>query len=104
MIFQKRGMWKISGHAQKYATYEEAEAVLARLGIQAEKAALASAVVAEAAAEVQKAALVERLEKLAQLAEDSTPFEKMIAKNICTTCNLEPCECFIYTKKMDLGD
>jgi hypothetical protein len=101
MIFEKRGMWKISGRAQSYATLEEA---LARLGIQAEKATLASAVVAEAAAEVQKAALVERLEKLAQLAEDSTPFEKMIAKNICTICDMEPCECFTYIRKTDLGD
>ena len=101
MIFQKRGMWKISGYPEKYATIEEAEAVLAKLGIQTQKAAENKATI-----ELKKAKIDEedRLKKLSQLAEDSTPYEKMILKNICTTCYLEPCECFTYTKKMDLGD
>lgn len=104
MIFQKGSMWKISGYPQKYATLEEAQAVLAKLGIQAEKVEAAKAV--EAQKEIESAKIVEadRLERLAKLSLDSTPFEKMIEKNICTTCDMEPCECFTYTKKTDLGE
>ncbi len=103
MIFQKRGLWKISGHAQKYATREEAEIVLAKMQ---KNTAKLEEVEKEKAIEEKKQEAVreeERLEKLKQLAEDSTPYEKMIAKNICLICNLEPCECFTSTKKTEAG-
>lgn len=103
MIFQKGSMWKISGHPQKYATYEEALLVSEKLGIKAEKAAAVEAAAEESRKAAADAAEEERLKKLADLASDSTPYEKMIAKNICTTCDMEPCECFTYTKKTELG-
>jgi hypothetical protein len=104
MIFKKGDRWKISGYASSYATLVEAERVLAKLGLQA--TAIAEKVASEAIKEAEKVAIaeIERLEKLSKLAIDSTPYEKMIAKNICTTCDMEPCECFTYTKKTDLGD
>ncbi len=100
MIFQKRGMWKISGHPQKYSTFEEAQAVLDRMQKTEQKISAA----AEAQKIAEKAAYEkDREEKLKQLAEDSTPLEVMIAKNICLICNLEPCECFTYTKRTEAG-
>jgi hypothetical protein len=103
MIFQKRGLWKISGHAQKYATLEEAESALAKIQ---SKIAMIEAKEMEKVIEEEKKELAreqERQEKLKQLSEDSTPYEKMIAKNICLICDLEPCECFTYTTKMEVG-
>ena len=104
MIFQKGDMWKISGSSQKYATRKEAESVLAvKLAVEERRQ--------EGLEEKKKESLLvmqdvlkERAKKLLLLTENSTPFEIMIAKNICTTCNLEPCECFIFTKKTDLGE
>ena len=103
MIFKKHGMWKISGHPQKYATFEEAEIVLAKLQKNAVKL---EEIEKAKVAEVERKEVIaykEREEKLKQLSADSTPYEVMIAKNICLICNLEPCECFTYTKKMEVG-
>jgi len=100
MIFQKNGLWKISGHPQKYTTFEEAQKVFNEA--QAQKTLKLET--AKAKEDLEKAAYEkEREEKLKQLAEDSTPYEIMIAKNICLICNLEPCECFTYTKKTEVG-
>lgn len=100
MIFEKRGMWKISGRPEKYATYEEAQSVLAKIDVNA-----ANKLKAKQSIENEKAAKAEqdRLEKLKNLAEDSTPLERMIVKNICKLCNLEPCECFTSIKKTEPG-
>lgn len=103
MIFEKRGMWKISGYPEKYATYAEAAKALESLGIQQQKVEIAKAVSAEEEKKKVEAAEAERLKRLAQLSEDSTPYEKMIAKNICTICDMEPCECFTSIKKTELG-
>jgi hypothetical protein len=89
-------MWKISGYPQKYETFEEAERILAKI----ERRALLDA---DMKAEQSESYAKEREEKLKQLAEDSTPYEIMIARNICLICNLEPCECFTYTKKTEAG-
>lgn len=96
MIFQKGNMWKISGYPQKYETFEEAERILAKI----ERRALLDA---DMKAEQSESYAKEREEKLKQLAEDSTPYEIMIAKNVCLICNLEPCECFTYTKRTEAG-
>jgi len=103
MIFEKRGMWKISGYPEKYATFEQAQSALEKINAGAakevevklneEKVRLAEAAKAEE----------DRLEKLKTLLEDSTPYEKMIAKNICKLCNLEPCECFTSIRKTGRG-
>ena len=103
MIFEKRGMWKISGYPEKYATYEQAAAVLDTLGIQAEKATSAKAASVEENKKKAAAAEADRLERLSKLSVDSTPYEKMIAKTICTTCDMEPCECFTSIKKTEPG-
>lgn len=103
MIFQKGNMWKISGHPQKYTTLEEAEKALAIINKNVAK--INEIEKQKEAEQEQQAALAEeeRLKKLSQLAVDSTPFEKMIAKNICKLCNLEPCECFTSIKKTEVG-
>ena len=92
MIFQKGGMWKISGYAQKYATYEEATAALNKINKIVEKKVAEAVTIKERMEVAAKAAMEEAIAK-ADLAEDSTPYEKMILKNICLICNLEPCEC-----------
>lgn len=103
MIFEKRGTWKISGRPERYATYEQAAAVLEKLGILEEKAVSAKAISIEENKKKAAAAEADRLERLAKLSFDSTPYEKMIAKNICTTCDMEPCECFTSIKKTEPG-
>ena len=96
MIFQKGDGWKVSGHPKRFSTLEEAESFLAKKTA----AANLTAEVAQAAVEAEAAA---HEEKLKLLREESTPFEKMIARNICLICNLEPCECFTYTKRTEAG-
>lgn len=103
MIFQKGNMWKISGYPEKYTTLEAAEKALSIINKNVANAQKIEE--QKEAIQRQQVALAEeeRLKKLTQLAEDSTPFEKMIAKNICKLCNLEPCECFTSIKKTELG-
>lgn len=100
MIFQKGDGWKISGYPQKYETREKAEAILAKL-----TARQSMVEELETQKNEEKRVLVEkeREERLKKLAEDSTPYEAMIARNVCLICNLEPCECFTYTEKMEVG-
>ena len=100
MIFEKRGMWKISGYPQKYATREEAEAILAKLTA---RQSMVEELETQKNEELRILAEKEREERLKKLAEDSTPYEVMIAQNVCLICNLEPCECFTYTEKMEVG-
>jgi hypothetical protein len=104
MIFEKRGMWKISGQPQKYATYDEAHAALEKINAMALVVEDRRKAENDLKAAAKATADEERAKKLAQLAEDSTPYEKMIVKNICIICDMEPCECFTYTKKTDLGE
>lgn len=103
MIFKKGNMWKISGLPTKYSTREEAEQALAKINVQ--EAKLDKARKQKLIEEQEKALAIEleRQKKLDQLRADSTLFEKMIVKNICDVCNLEPCECSTYTKKTELG-
>lgn len=103
MIFQKGNMWKISGHPEKFSTLEEAEKALSIINKNIAK--ISENEKQKEAMQRQQVALAEeeRLKKLSQLAEDSTPFEKMIVKNICKLCNLEPCECFTSIKKTEVG-
>ena len=108
MIFQKRNRWKISGYSQSYSTLEEAQKVFEKVqdkkdnAQKLEEERLLQQLLKN---EVDRLKYEEeRKEKLEKLAEDSTPYEIMLAKNICTTCDLEPCECLPYTKKTDLGE
>jgi hypothetical protein len=96
MIFQKGDGWKVSGHPKRFSTLEEAESFLAKKTVANNKIEAASQAVVEAEAAAHE-------EKLKLLREQSTPFEKMIARNICLICNLEPCECFTYTKRTEAG-
>lgn len=84
MIYQKGKYWKIRGNLNLYNSREEAELA----GMKKDEPAPIFI--------PQKESIIEPFE--------NSPFENMIEKNICNTCNLEPCECSHYTSKTDLGE
>jgi hypothetical protein len=96
MIFRKGDGWKVSGHPKRFSTFEEAEAFLA-------KKTAAANLTAEVVKAIEETKAAAHEEKLKLLREESTPYEIMIAKNVCLICNLEPCECFTYTKRTEVG-
>jgi len=100
MIFKKGDSWKISGYPQRYSSFQEAQSILEKLQRRAEL----DAEMKEQAERLENEQYQkEREEKLKKLAENSTPYEIMIAKNVCLICNLEPCECFAFTEEMEPG-
>lgn len=84
MIYQKGNYWKIKGNYKPFKTKEEAEAFQA----------LASGEVIQ-----EKPPMKEQILE----PTENTPYENMIEKTVCKLCDLEPCECFIFTKKTELG-
>lgn len=89
MIYQKGEFWAIRGFSQKYTTFEAVTAAYEKM--------LAKEAAQKLREELQLKKVIESLEP------DPTPYEIMIQKSICKICNLEPCECFIYTKRTELG-
>jgi hypothetical protein len=90
MIYQKGNYWKIRGNYMPFRTKEEAEAYE-----QKALAALRGEVIEEYVKPPMKEQIVEPIE--------NTPYENMIGKTVCKLCDLEPCECFIFTKKTEPG-
>lgn len=88
MIYQKGNNWKIRGNVTVFPTKEAAEAV--------EEKALADS---------RGEPVPEKMPIKEQIIEpvENTPYENMIDKLVCKLCDLEPCECFTYIEKTDLG-
>lgn len=82
MIYSKGNYWKIRGRLDKYESLEAAQAAEAKLSGE------------EYIPPVTRQ-ITEPAEK--------TPYENMIEKTVCNLCDLEPCECFIFTKKTEPG-
>lgn len=100
MIYQKGEYWAIRGHPNKYTSYEDVKAAYIKMKEkEAAKAAKIAAALLQEALQEEKY----RAEVKERLGLEATPFEIMIEKKICTICDLEPCECFTFTKKTELG-
>jgi hypothetical protein len=88
MIYPKGNYWKIRGNTRIFRTKEEAEA-------------FQESTLAAERGEVVK----EKPPMKEQILEptENTPYENMIEKTVCKLCDLEPCECFIFTRRTELG-
>ena len=90
MIYSKGKYWKIRGKLGKYESLEAAQAAEAKL-------------LAEERGEEPVSVPPPPMPKQIREPAENTPYENMIEKTVCKLCDLEPCECFIFTKKTEPG-